>query len=49
MMPVQPVGGRLRPSKAVWETRCTGAPAWLDGLARFPRRWQDAQAVRRRA
>ena len=23
-MPVQPVDGRARPSKAVWETRCTG-------------------------
>ena len=28
MMPVQPVGGRVRPSKAVWETRCPGR----DGL-----------------
>ena len=30
-MPVYPVGGRPRPSKAVWETRSVGAAARLDG------------------
>ena len=32
-MPVQPVGGRGRPSRAVWESRCT----WWDGPGRTAR------------
>ena len=44
-MLVQPVGGRGRPSKAVWETRCT---RW-NGPGRTACRRQDAQALGRLA
>ena len=45
-MPVQPVGGRGRPSRAVWETRCTMVGrSWTDG----PRVFDAAGRVHRRS